>query len=355
MTEPDRRRKLVALFTHRLPYKASAIFFALVLWLVVSAEEPAEQVVEVRFVPVLDSALRLVGARPEIRAIVAGPTRELLKLYASPPVVRRAFAPGTPDLVRMELRAGDVSLPEGVSATVLDVRPRALALRFETLVERRVPVRSALRVSAGALAPNEDFVFEPESVTVIGPRRTIAGITAARSESRTIGDDPPEFVRVETGDDDVGRAPGARAPARPHARRRPGARRDGRRGFHLRQRARVAQLRGQRVRPRQRAACGGGPRRARAGTAPAATACGVETLRRELCAPGRHLPPRQRAARQPAAGRRAPAPDTARARRGPPGSFGPVSARVLGIETSCDETSAAVVEGAATTSRSARS
>jgi hypothetical protein len=203
MSEPDRRRKLVSLFTHRLPYKASAIFFALVLWLVVSAEEPAEQVVEVRFVPVLDSALRLVGARPEIRAIVAGPTRELLKLYASPPVVRRAFAPGTPDSVRVELRAGDVSLPEGVSATVLDVRPRTLALRFETLVERRVPVRSALRASAGVLAPNAAFVFEPESVTVVGPRRTIAAMTSARSESRIIDEDAPEFVRVETGIDGV--------------------------------------------------------------------------------------------------------------------------------------------------------
>jgi hypothetical protein len=198
-SEPrDPRQRIVALFTTRLPYKAAAIFFALVLWLVVSAEEPAEQLVEVRFAPVLDSSLQLVGNRPGIRALVAGPARELLKLYTTPPTVRRAFGAGTSDSIRIELRASDVSLPDGVSARVLDVQPRALQLRFRTLVERRVPVRSALRPEAGVLAANAEFVFEPESVTVRGERALVARIDAVRTEARTVSaGEPPEFVEVE--------------------------------------------------------------------------------------------------------------------------------------------------------------
>jgi hypothetical protein len=200
-SEPrDPRQRIVALFTTRLPYKAAAIFFALVLWLVVSAEEPAEQLVEVRFAPVLDSSLQLVGNRPGIRALVAGPARELLKLYTTPPTVRRAFGAGTSDSIRIELRASDVSLPDGVSARVLDVQPRALQLRFRTLVERRVPVRSALRPEAGVLAANAEFVFEPESVTVRGERALVARIDAVRTEARTVSaGEPPEFVEVEVG------------------------------------------------------------------------------------------------------------------------------------------------------------
>ena len=121
MAPVDLRQWLVALLTERLLYKAAAIFFALVLWLVVSAAEPAEQLVDVRFTPVLDSTLQLVGTRPGVRALVAGPARELLKLYTSPPTVRRAFSAGTGDSVRIELRASDVSLPDGVTARVLDV------------------------------------------------------------------------------------------------------------------------------------------------------------------------------------------------------------------------------------------
>jgi hypothetical protein len=196
----DARQRLAALFTERLPYKAAAIFFALVLWLVVSAEEPAEQLVDVRFTPVLDSSVQLMGTRPGIRALVAGPARELLKLYTTPPTVRRAFGPGTSDSMRLELRASDVSLPDGVAARVLDVQPRSLQLRFRTLVERRVPVRSALRPTADALAPNAEYVFEPDSVTIVGERRAVAGIEAVRTEARTVSaTDRPDRVDVEVG------------------------------------------------------------------------------------------------------------------------------------------------------------
>ena len=41
-------RHIKAAFTQRLGYKAAALFFAVVLWFVVSAEEPSEELVPVR-------------------------------------------------------------------------------------------------------------------------------------------------------------------------------------------------------------------------------------------------------------------------------------------------------------------
>jgi hypothetical protein len=51
------RRQLTAVFTEHLALKASAVLVAVVLWFVVAAREPTEELVSVRFAPQLDSAL----------------------------------------------------------------------------------------------------------------------------------------------------------------------------------------------------------------------------------------------------------------------------------------------------------
>ena len=124
-------RSLRAAFTERLGLKLAALFFAIVLWLVVSAEEPTEEIVAVRFAPALDSGVVVAGVVPPVRALVLGSGRELLKLYNAQPVIVRRIPGVTRDSVRVELGPADVDLPAGVNAVVRDVRPRVLTLRLE--------------------------------------------------------------------------------------------------------------------------------------------------------------------------------------------------------------------------------
>jgi hypothetical protein len=124
------RRRVSSALTEHLPLKLAAVFFALVLWLVVSAEEPTEEVVSVRFEPALDSGVVLDGGAPAVRALVLGRGRELLKLYNAVPVIHRRVRSGLRDSVRVELGPADVDLPAGVSAVVRDVRPRIVTLRM---------------------------------------------------------------------------------------------------------------------------------------------------------------------------------------------------------------------------------
>ena len=124
------RRRIGAAFTEHLPLKLAAVFFALVLWLVVSAEEPTEEVVSVRFDPALDSGVVLDGGAPVVRALILGRGRDLLKLYSAAPVIHRRVRSGLRDSVRVELGPADVDLPSGVSAVVRDVRPRIVTLRM---------------------------------------------------------------------------------------------------------------------------------------------------------------------------------------------------------------------------------
>src|SRR6476661_3574141 len=102
------QRWLKASLVERLGYKGAALFFAVVLWLVVSAEEPSEELVPVQLEASYDSARILTGKRPVIRALVAGRARDLIKLYHTPPIVRRSVTDDAPDTLALDLQASDV-------------------------------------------------------------------------------------------------------------------------------------------------------------------------------------------------------------------------------------------------------
>ena len=80
-------------FTQRLPAKIAALVLALLLWLVVTLQAPAEQWMEVRLDLTLDSGYALVDATPpKVRALVEGRGRDLLELATARPVAHMEAA-----------------------------------------------------------------------------------------------------------------------------------------------------------------------------------------------------------------------------------------------------------------------
>ena len=183
------QRWLKAALTERLGYKAAALFFAVVLWLVVSAEEPSEEVVPVKLEASFDTARVLTSTRPELRALVAGRARDLIKLYEKPPVVRRVVTDDSPDSVAVDLRPADVYIPPDVDAVVRDIQPRTLVLVFDVTLTRRVPVANKVRVAianrAGMTATRLTRVV-PDSVTITGPRRVVNTVPFVATVDQTV-------------------------------------------------------------------------------------------------------------------------------------------------------------------------
>ena len=177
---------LTAAVSERLPQKASALLLAVVLWFVVAAREPREEIASVRFAPQLDSALVLRDPAPPIRALVIGRPSEILKLSSTPLVIRRQIASDAPDTLVVPLHTGDVEVPDGIEVIVREVQPPALTLRFETTASRKIPVRSAMMIRGG---PSSPVRFDPESVIARGPRRIIARLPFVRTLAETISFD----------------------------------------------------------------------------------------------------------------------------------------------------------------------
>jgi len=182
-------RWLKAALTERLGYKAAALFFAIVLWLVVSAEEPSEEVVPVRLEAAFDSARVLTSGRPAIRALVAGRARDLIKLYDTPPVIRRIITDDAPDSVAFDLRPGDVYIQPDVDAVVRDVQPRNIVLVFDVTLSRRVPVASAVHVVVDTTTQTGRVRLTrvvPDSVTISGPRRVVNAVASVSTVDQTL-------------------------------------------------------------------------------------------------------------------------------------------------------------------------
>ena len=193
------RRRITAAFTERLALKSAAVLLAVVLWFIVAAREPTEEVVSVRFAPKLDSALVLRDPEPIIRALVIGRANEILKLSNSPLVIRRPIESDAPDTLVMSLRTSDVEVPEGVEVIVRDVQPRSLTLRFEPTTTRQIPVRPAVIVRSPGDPTQFEMRSDPARVTVLGPRRAVAQLRFVATVADSIAPDTlPHLVDLDT-------------------------------------------------------------------------------------------------------------------------------------------------------------
>ena len=205
---PDWRRRLRDITTERLGLKAIALVLALLLWIVVSLRQPTEGYVKVRVTPVLDSSLVLIGAAPEVQALVSGRAADLVKLFSTPLILRRTVSGDVPDTLMLDLTPADVRVPAELAEVVhvLDVQPRAVMLRFESSVTRRVPVRNDGRIVVHAdsvsaeTTLSQDLVFDPDWVRVTGPRRVVRQLRGIRPDSLTIasGDTLPHIADLDT-------------------------------------------------------------------------------------------------------------------------------------------------------------
>ena len=126
------RHRARSAFSERLGLKATSLFVATLLWLVVGAREPTEATVLVHVVPQIEGSRVLADSVPQVRALVSGRAADVVKLYTAPPVVRRVVPRGAPDTLTLELSPADVRLPAdlGEQVHVLEVAPRTVTLHL---------------------------------------------------------------------------------------------------------------------------------------------------------------------------------------------------------------------------------
>jgi hypothetical protein len=165
------------LIVRNWPLKLAALFFALMLYVAVAAQQPVTQLLALR-VGINGPPGRPVHQQPgDATVLISGRGSELLKLRSFPHFITRSIPDTFPGSVwRYRLQPSDVPLPKGVDLQVVDISPSEIEVNLDSAVRREVRV-----VSRVTIQPDSGFVIEglsvlPSTVHLIGAASNVAAI-----------------------------------------------------------------------------------------------------------------------------------------------------------------------------------
>lgn len=179
-TLPAALSRLRTLAVTNWPIKLTALVLSAVLWAATAAQEPTTQLVGVTLEVQPPEGRALRRSLPPVQALFAGSTRELIKLYAQPPVIRKTI----PDTVdgseyTLELSPTDLTVADDANVTAQDVQPRMILVQLDNLAQRSLPVvpRVTVRPDSG-FALYTGIAVAPSSLIVRGPEVRVTGLDA---------------------------------------------------------------------------------------------------------------------------------------------------------------------------------
>lgn len=196
------QRRAYSAMTSRLPFKFAALALALILWAIVSVEEPTEERVNVSLRPIpTDSSIIVNGPLPPVHAWVVGRGRDLFRLVGQPPVIQMPITSGAPETLTVRLTPEMVELPVDINARVREVQPSSVQLHLDVLAEKYVPVVNGVAIEHDermqVIGPVR---IQPESVLVTGPSsilQRLDSISTRRMVLR-VTDSMPQPVPLDT-------------------------------------------------------------------------------------------------------------------------------------------------------------
>lgn len=176
---------LPGIFVRNWPLKLAALALSVILWVLVASEETTSQLVEVRVETDLPDDLALAKPAPVLRALVTGPGRELIKLYANPLTIHAAVPPSAqPPRWRLVVTPSDVLISRNAHVSIQDVEPRSLDFDLDRLAHRDVPVaiRGVIEAESGFVV-TRPLQIAPATVRVSGARALVMLVDSIPTEA----------------------------------------------------------------------------------------------------------------------------------------------------------------------------
>jgi YbbR domain-containing protein len=185
------------LITRNWPIKLAALFFALMLYVAVAAQQPITQEFSLRLVVDAPPGRSVKQPPTEVSVLLSGRGGELLKLRS----LARVISKSVPDtfagsLWHIRLQAGDVPIPKGVDVQVADISPRDVDVVVDSAARKEVPVvaRVALTGDSGFMV--QGLVVHPAMVHLVGPPKSLTGIDSVTTPPISIAAASGPFFRT---------------------------------------------------------------------------------------------------------------------------------------------------------------
>jgi len=188
---------ITQLVVRNWPIKLAALFFALMLYVVVAAQQPITQMFTLRLA-VDGPPGRTIKERPmDVVVLLTGKGSELLKLRSLPRVITKTV-PDTfaGSLWHLQLQAADVPIPKGVDVQVADLSPREVDVALDSAARREVRVVPNVTLSGDSALTIMDLAVRPGTARLVGPAHSVRAIDSVSTHPVTIAGTAGPFFRT---------------------------------------------------------------------------------------------------------------------------------------------------------------
>src|SRR5438093_413577 len=185
------------LFARNWPIKLAAIFFAIMLYVAVAAQQPLSQRFALRLAVTVPPG-RSVREQPTgVTVTVSGKGSEILKLRSFPRMIRKTIPDTFSGSVwSIHLQPSDVNLPKGTDVQVTDIAPRDLDVLLDSVGKKDVKIVPLVRVEAESGYVLRGLSIVPSVARVVGPEKGLAAIDSITTLPTVISSVNGPFFRT---------------------------------------------------------------------------------------------------------------------------------------------------------------
>ena len=185
------------LFTRNWPVKLAALFFAVMLYVAVAAQQPITQFFALQLEVVAPPGRAIKQSPTTISVWLSGKGGELLKLRSLPQVITKTV-PDTfsGSLWHVRLQPSDVPIPKGVDVQVADLAPRDIDVALDSAARREVRIVARITLNADSSFILQGVTVHPGTARLVGPPQSVAGIDSVVTDPLVISGDTGRFSRT---------------------------------------------------------------------------------------------------------------------------------------------------------------
>ena len=185
------------LFTRNWPVKLAALFFAVMLYVAVAAQQPITQFFALQLEVVAPPGRAIKQSPTTISVLLSGRGGELLKLRSLPQVITKTV-PDTfsGSLWHIRLQPSDVPIPKGVDVQVADLAPRDVEVTLDSAARREVRIVARITLNADSSFVLQGVTVRPGTARLVGPPKSLTGIDSVVTDPIVISGDTGPFSRT---------------------------------------------------------------------------------------------------------------------------------------------------------------
>lgn len=191
------RGSLGQLVVRNWPIKLAAMFFAVMMYVAVAAQQPLTQTFAVRLAVAIPPGRSVRQQPPGVTVVISGKGSEIMKLRTFPRVIRKTI-PDTfsASVWRVELQASDVDIPKGTDVQVADITPRHIEVLLDSVTRKEVRIVPQVKVEAESGYVLRGLSITPSVAHVVGPEKSLAGLDSVMTLPTNISSVNGAFFRT---------------------------------------------------------------------------------------------------------------------------------------------------------------